>query len=62
MKLKTLIDSLERARQKYILRYGKEPTIWNWSFDELELCGGKKRKDYGTVGMRPYMVMKVKNP
>jgi hypothetical protein len=46
-KLKNVIQDLEKLRQRYIKKYGKEPVVWMMSEDDgktdVELCLGVVR-------------------
>lgn len=59
MKLKTIINNLEKIRQEYIKKNGHEPVLWDFEADphEGELCidlvKGKKKIDIGTQATSP---------
>ena len=63
MKLQTLINDLEKAKAKYIKKYGIEPVIWSWDADGIELCAKRKVISRGTIqAVRPAMLVKISLP
>lgn len=55
MKLKTIIQNLEKKRQAYIRKHGYEPVVWDFEADAgsgdliIDLVKGKKKLDWGAT-------------
>lgn len=59
MKLKTLIDKLEKARQKYVEKHGTEPVIQDLDYEGLHLCKKVNKAPGIKVFKAPYLTIKT---
>ena len=59
MKLRTLIEKLEKAESSYKKKHGVDPVIWGWYWGELELCAKKKTRSGTTQAVKPMMTFKI---